>query len=195
MGKNRLTMYFSNSATAEQDYELISTEYKMKKMKIHRSHDKKKITKLKHKKDTDKGFIKRERTDKKNGVISMKTFLSQYLGISGEALNQLSCCTHRELDMMGFEEVKRVPFEVVKGSSEFFWVIDSHGEKLPYQNPLEKLNIFEDENGKQIPYHNFASEKIDPYDFEAEYEDVIYFEEDEDELISNQCKKKRKKRR
>lgn len=195
MGKNRLTMYFSNSATAEQDYESISMEYKINKMKLHRKQDKKKVTKWERKKNIDRNFAKRERTDKKHGVINMRTFLSQYLGISGEALNQLSYCTHKELDMMGFEEVKRVPFEVVKGSSEFFWVVDSHGEKLPYQNPLEKLNTFADGDGKQIPYHNLASEKIEVYDFEAEYEDVIYYEDDEEELVCNQCNKKRKRRK
>ena len=185
MRKKRLTMYFSESAI-EQDC--------IVKMKLHKRQNKSKVTKWDRKEDKSRNFAKGI-ANKKCGVISMRTFLSQYLGISGEALNQLSCCTHKDLDMMGFEEVKRVPFEVVKGSSEFFWVVDSHGEKLPYQNPLEKLNTFADENGKQIPYHNLASEKIDAYDFEAEYEDVIYYEDDEEELMCNQCNKKRKRRK
>lgn len=196
MGKTKLTMYFYGSETLEQDDEQIPIELKMKTLKIHRHCDKKKMTRKRSHKYSEKYASKVEHSDKSNGIITMYTFLSKFLGIEGEALEQLKKCTHKELDMMQFEEVKRVPFEVVKGNSEFFWVVDSHGEKLPYENPLEKLSTLINHEGKKIPYHNLSSEKISIDDFEPEYEEIFEFIDDEEEEIDqNQCNKQKRKRR
>lgn len=179
MGKHNLAMYFFDSTTVEQDYEKIPSEFKQKKLKIHRNHEKKRVTKIQKSKSCKTNLSKWERSDKMSGVISMKMFLEKYLGITGESLKQLQNCTHKELDKMQFAEVKRVPFDVVNGSSEFFWVIDSRGEKIPYENPLEKISDFVDRDGNIIPYHNLSSTKMSKDEYEVEYEDVFEFDVEE----------------
>lgn len=151
------------------------------------------------------------RVDKKNGVISMETFLSRYLGIEGEALSQMKHFTHDDLDKMKFPEVKRVPFEIVNGNSEFFWVIDEHGVKLPYVNPLEEIILLYNSEGETIPYRNLSSGKNVYHDFDPEYDDELddfdeisygegieMYDENsvsDNENVSGYCKRKQKRRK
>ena len=176
MGKDKISMNLYNGITDEEFYGgTVRFEKNNRK-----SESKQKITKRK------KGKKTRSLTsaDKKNGVISMGTFLSRYLGIEGEALSQMKHFTHDDLDKMKFSEVKRVPFELVNGNSEFFWVIDEHGVKLPYVNPLENIILLYNSEGDTTPYRNLSSSKNVYHNFNPEYEDELSYD---DETLYDEC--------
>lgn len=157
---------------------------------------------FKRNKKTSKGYQTKNKriekrkhvyTNKKAGIISMEMFLKNYLGITGEALNQMKNISHDDLLKFNFEEVKRVPSDLVDGyGSQFFYVMDSSGVKLGYYNPLEQLkirrnNISEDgeildDYEDYINYINRNMKGTEKY-YQAEYydDDFIYDEDDIEE--------------
>ncbi len=74
--------------------------------------------------------------------ITMKNFLTNYIGLQESDATKLSQLTHKQLKFFALPGVKAIPFEIAEtlgrdGSA--LWVIDNKKNVATYENPYKKI--------------------------------------------------------